>query len=425
MLVKIRAAWNKFIAGVLYERANYVLNKFEPLVIGVTGSVGKTSTKEAIYAVLSSKFMVAKSQGNLNNEIGLPLSIIGSKKPVGVWSWLIFLVTSWWTVRRLNDYPPYLILEMAADKKGDMTYLSRLAKPTVGVVTNVADSHLEFFGSKKTIMMEKRVLVESLPRVGRAILNYDDPLVMAMAKKTRAKVITYGLKKGAMVSAQNIHINTAGTTFKLVYNGHMMPIQMKVVGYSAVYSALAAMAVGLALDMTIIDVKEAIAKWSSVAGRMRILKGKNNILILDDSYNASSKESVLTAFKTIKMMDIGKRRRVGVLGSMWELGKQTRPTHLAVGEVAGKLFDVLIVVEAHALIIKEGAVKSGMKESNIFCYQRTDDLLSDIDQLLIGDDFVFIKGSQGKNRLEKVVRVLLKDKSQAKKLLVRQSKEWL
>lgn len=423
MISWLKKYWYKIIAWVLFTRARYVLKKFDPLVIGITGSMGKTSVKEALYTVLSQKFSVIKSRGNLNNEIGLPLSIIGAQKPMGVLAWLWFFISSYFMVRKIDSYAAYLILEMGADKKGDIQYLCNLTRPAVGIVTNVADSHYEFFGSKKVIAREKRSLIESLPDIGRAVLNYDDEAVRLMAKKTKARVITYGLKKGADVSAQNIRVSLEGTSFKLVYNGSMMPVKLKAIGYPVVYSALAAVAAALSIEMDVLEIIEGLTKCCSIPGRMNLIEGKNGVIILDDSYNSSSKEAALMALKSIKALKISKRK-VGILGSMWELGKLTRLTHMKVGQEAAKVFDYLICVEKHADLLAEGAMRAGMKRSAVATYASTDDLLLEIDKNIQKSDFVFVKGSQGRNRLEKVVKVLMKDQSKAAELLVRQTPEW-
>jgi len=418
-----REWWRKFLAKVLMSRAGYLLNKFDPLVIGVTGSVGKSSTKEAIYAVLKEKYLVRRNVSNFNNEIGLPISIIGEKKPSGVLAWLKFIVVSWWKVRQIKDFPTHLIMEMGADQRGDIAYLAKMVHPMIGVITNIGDSHMEFLGSRKGIMMEKRALIESLPKNGWAVLNFDDDLVMQMKKKCRARVITYGLKSGANVSAHNIKITSAGTSFKLVYNGSVVPVLIKLIGFGAVRAALAATAVGLAVDMDILQIVRGLQNWQSLPGRMNIIKGKKGMIIVDDSYNAS-RDSMISGIETLKRID-SKFRKVAILGSMWELGQTTEAAHFEVGQRAARYFDIIIGVEKNASLFAKGALSAGMKKENIILFPTTDDLLEEVDQLLQPNDLVFVKGSEGKNRLEKVVYHLMLNKKKAAKLLVRQSDEWL
>jgi len=420
---KIKQIWLDFLAKALNERARFVLRKYHPLVVGVTGSVGKTSTKEAIYSVIKQKYPVMRNKGNFNNEIGVPLTIIKKSKPVGVLKWMQFIVSSYFNMNYITEYPAYVILELATDKIGDIKYLCEMVKPTIGVVTNVGEAHMEFFGNKKKIVIEKRALIESLPKEGRAILNYDDANVMDMKKKTRAEIMTYGLKNGADVTATNIHIDKNGTSFKLVCGGSVIPVRLNMVGYSFVKSAVAATAVGLSIGMELIDIVEGLQGWESLAGRMRIIEVNFNTTIIDDSYNANP-DSMMNAFDSIRLMKI-EGRKVAVLGSMWELGKATRGGHLEVGKRAGRLFDVIICVEEYGDIIKEGASKVGMNPDNIYTFSNTKSVIYKIKDIVKKDDLILVKGSQGKNRLEKVVIELMKYPEQAKKLLVRQSREWL
>jgi UDP-N-acetylmuramoyl-tripeptide--D-alanyl-D-alanine ligase len=399
------------------------LEKYDPLVVGITGSVGKSTTKEAIYNVLSEKFFVRRNVSNYNNELGLPLSITGLKKPVGVLNWLIFCFNSGSELKKMKDFPTHLVLEMGADKKGDIAHLCALVKPMIGVITNVGESHMEFLGSKKGIMIEKRALIESLPKNGRAVLNFDDELVMKMKTKSKAKIMTYGLKKGSDVSAQNISIKPNGTSFKLSYNGSIIPVKIKLLGLGAVRAALAATAVGLAVDMDIIHIVEGLKKWQSLPGRMNLIAGKNNMVIIDDSYNASSRESIISGIESLKRMTVNSRK-VAVLGSMWEMGAATEEGHREVGKRAARYFDIIIAVEENAKYYKEGALVAGMAENDILIFSTTDELLLVLEKYLQPGDLVYVKGSQGKNRLEKVVYKLMKDKHRAKDILVRQSAEW-
>lgn len=415
--------WRKFLARVLYQRARYVLDKFDPLVVGITGSVGKSTTKEAVYCVLAEKFFVRRNQSNFNNEIGLPLSITGLEKPVGIFAWLCFVISSWFGVRKIKDFPTHLVLEMGADQKGDIKYLSEMVRPLIAVVTNVGESHMEFLGSKKGIMMEKRSLVESLPKNGRAALNFDDELVMDMKSKTKAAVTTFGLKKGADVSAQNIIFKPSGTSFKLSYNGSIIPVKISLLGMGAVRAALAAVAVGLSVDMDIIHIVEGLRKWKSLPGRMNLISGRKNMTLVDDSYNASSRESVIAGIETLRRMSFT-GRKVAVLGSMWEMGAATEKAHIEIGKRAARYFDILIGVESNASMYQKGALAAGMAKDSILLFETTADLIGGADRVFLEGDLVYIKGSQGKNRLEKLVYELMKDKSQAADLLVRQSVEW-
>ncbi len=417
----VKQIWRNFLAGTLAKQAEYLLNKFQPMVVGVTGSVGKTITKETIYTVLKEKQETVRNEGNYNNEIGVPLSIIGLKKPKGVVDWLNFLTTAEKKVRARDNFPAYLVLELGADRTGDIKKLCRLVKPTIGVVTSVGPSHLEFFKTINNVAKEKRGLVESLPKNGWAILNYDDPLVVKMKTKTKAKVLTYGFKEGADVRAANIVFDLSVTSFKLWYRGSVIPVKINNLGYAYVRAALAGIAVGLAVGMDVIDIINGLGKMSQVPGRMNVIAGERGVTILDDTYNASP-VSMLAAFETIKAMKI-KKRKVGILGSMWELGREEEKGHLNVGRVAGNLFDELWLVEKHAQLLKKGAQTARIDQSKIRIFSTTDELLVEIKNMTQPDDFVFIKGSRSKNHLEKVVKLLMLDKNQAEKILVAHGKD--
>lgn len=414
--------WRKFLARILFARAKYLLYKFKPIVIGVTGSTGKTSTKEAVYSVVKVIGKARKNEGNYNNELGVPLTIIGGKKPVGLVQWIIYCFSSWFMVRKIREYPNYLILELAADKRGDIKELCGLCLPKIGVVTNIGESHMEYFGSMKNIAIEKRTLIESLPKNGVAILNYDDALVLDMQKKTKASVIAFGFKKGAQVLATNVKISLDGTTFKLVYNGSVIPVRLKLIGFPMVKSALAAIAVGLALELDLMTILKGLESWDRLPGRMNMIEGINNITLIDDCYNASP-ASVVAAIESVNAMAI-KKRKVAIFGSMWELGKATDNSHFEIGRRAARFFDVIICLEKYADIVAKGATAAGMKKNNIYIFKSTEMLLKNIDNIIIENDFILIKGSQAKNRLERVVKHLMKNKKDAGKMLVRQGIEW-
>lgn len=410
------------MAQALAKQAEYLLQKFQPMVVGVTGSVGKTITKEAIFTVLSQKQETRRNQGNYNNEIGVPLSVIGLKKPEGVVDWLGFLTKLEKKVKEQKNFPAYLVLEMGAEQRGDIKKLCQLIKPTIGVVTTVGYSHLEYFKTLNNLIKEKRTLVEFLPKNGWAVLNFDDPGVLKMKTKTKAKILTYGLKDGADVKAANVSFDFAGTSFKLIYKGSVIPVRLNNLGYSYVKASLAAVAVGLAVGMDIIDIVDSLAKMAKVPGRMNIVEGEKGMIILDDAYNASSPVAMFSAFDTIRSMRI-KNRKMAILGSMWELGKEEEKGHVAVGKMAGNIFDELVLVEKNAALYLKGVMQSRMPREKVHVFATTDDMLAQINGLIRSGDFIFVKGSRSKNHLEKVVKLLMKEKTQAEKFLVEHGKD--
>ncbi|MFZ5392476.1 MAG: UDP-N-acetylmuramoyl-tripeptide--D-alanyl-D-alanine ligase [Patescibacteria group bacterium] len=417
----VKNIWRGFLAQILGRQADFLLKKFQPMVVGVTGSVGKTMTKELIYTVLREKNDTIRNEGNFNNEIGVPLSIIGLDKPQGVVDWLGFLAKVDSEIKKRKNFPAYLVLELGADRQGDIKKLCKLVRPTIGVVTTVGASHLEYFLTMKNIVKEKRSLIESLPKHGWAILNYDDNNVLRMRTKTKAKVLTYGYKDGADLRAANVTFDFSGTFFKLVYQGSMIPVKINNVGYPYVKASLAAIAVGLAVGMEIIDIVNGLSKLGKVPGRMNFLEGERDIMILDDTYNASP-TSMLAAFDTIRALKI-KKRKVAILGSMWELGKEEEKGHIEVGKMAGKIFDEVVLLEKNSNFYEKGLLQSKIAREKIHLFSTIDVLLDHIENIVLPGDFLFLKGSRSKNHLEKVVKLFMREKSQAEKLLVAHGKD--
>jgi UDP-N-acetylmuramoyl-tripeptide--D-alanyl-D-alanine ligase len=224
----------KLLKNILKVLAVLTLKKYQPGVIGITGSAGKTSTKEAVYAVLKQERIVRRSQGNFNNELGLPLTILSAAdKVVGALFWPKIIIKA---IGRLifsdKDYPEVLILEMAADRPGDIKYLTDLAKPHIGVITAIGDIpvHVEFYSSPEAVAREKAHLIESLPANGFAALNYDDEIVYNLRSRTRAHLITYGFNEGADLKLSNLEYRIedeqpVGISFKVQYGGSFVPIK--------------------------------------------------------------------------------------------------------------------------------------------------------------------------------------------------------
>lgn len=428
--------FKKIIEWKLKLIASWILRRYQPKVIGLTGSVGKTSTKEAIFKVLSHKFKTGKNIKNYNNEIGLPLSIIGmesAKKNPLVWIW-IFIKAMLMVIFKNGNYPEMLVLEMGADKPGDIKYLVDFVKCHVGVVTAIGAAHLELFGSIEKVAREKQNIISHLKVDDFAILNWDDELVMNMKDKTRAKIMTFGFNEGADVRAMDLDISAGpssdpwidvqikGLSFKLKYKGATIPVFLpKVLGKHQVYSALAAAAVGISQGMNLSDVTEALRNFNPPAGRMRLIAGIKHTSIIDDSYN-SSPMAVQAALKVLKDVQIPGKKYV-VLGDMLELGSYTETGHREVGLAAASVADFLVTSGERAKIIARSAIEAGMDQDHVYSF---DDPLSAgkfIQDRIKSGDMVLIKGSQGA-RMEKLVKEIMAEPEKAKELLVRQTKDW-
>ncbi|MCD4693985.1 UDP-N-acetylmuramoyl-tripeptide--D-alanyl-D-alanine ligase, partial [bacterium] len=333
----------KLIQLKLKILAKTILRKYNPRIVGITGSVGKTSTKEAVFNVLSSKFNTRESIKNYNNELGVPLSIIGIKSPgKSLFGWFfVFFKALKLILLKDKDYPEFLVLEFGVDRPGDMEYLISIAKCDIGVITTIGSSHLEFFKTVKNIQKEKSVLIKELKREGWAILNYDDELTKELKSAAKTKILTYGFHSEANVRAQNLVFsfeenrdidNMSGVSFKLNHEGSVVPIKLpRVIGYSAIYSSLAAASVGIAYKMNLVEISDALRNYYLPYGRMNLIKGIKNTLIIDDSYN-SSPQSSISAIDFIKKIDLeNKGRKWAVLGDMMELGSYTEEGHREVG----------------------------------------------------------------------------------------------
>lgn len=425
-----------FIEQILKVLSGMILRKYHPKVIGITGSVGKTSTKEAVYTVLTSKFKARKNIKNYNNEIGLPLSIIGVESPGrNLFGWAgVFLKALKLVFSKQESYPEILILEMGVDRPGDMKYLTNFVKCDIGIVSAIGDIpvHIEFFGSAENVAKEKSVLVESLSKDGIALLNYDDKAVAGMKKNTQAKVITFGLKKGADVQGIEISFSDGqwtlengalGTSFKVSCQGKIVPFRLfNVLGYQQVYAVLAATAVGAQLGMNLVEIAEAVKNYQAPPGRMKVIKGIKNTLILDDTYNAAPL-SVKTALKILKELQAKGGRKIAVLGDMRELGDFSEAAHREVGELAAGSVSVLFAVGKQARFIAEQAIQKGMDKSSVLVYNDVSEAGIKLEDVMQENDLVLIKGSQGM-RMEKIVEEVMAEPQRAKELLVRQDESW-
>jgi UDP-N-acetylmuramoyl-tripeptide--D-alanyl-D-alanine ligase len=426
----------KIIQLKLKYLAKLILARYKPQVIGITGSVGKTSAKEAIYTVLAKKFSVRRNTKNYNNEIGVPLTIIGADSPGGsLFGWVaVFLRALRLFISQDENYPKTLILEMGVDRPGDMVYLLGMVKCDIGVITMIGPSHLEFFGTIDRIQKEKGRLIENLPENGWAVLNYDSEKTRQIGEHSQVRLLTYGFDEKATVTAQEVFFSfedrqsgggLEGISFKLGYQGSYVPVLLpKVVGRTAIYAALAGAAVGLAYGMNLVEISEALRNFNSPKGRMNLIAGVKHTLIIDDTYN-SSPQSAIAALEVIKLLPLPVgAKKYAVLGDMLELGSFSEEGHRQVGEFAARSgIDKLIVVGERSRDIARGAVEAGMSEDDIFHFPDTGSAGHFVEERLKENDLIFVKGSQGV-RMEKVVKDLMADPLRAAELLVRQEEGW-
>ncbi len=401
--------------------AKKILDKYQPKVIGITGSVGKTSAKEVVASVLSHKFKVRSSIKNYNNEFGLPLSIIGIESPgKNLWGWLlVFIKIKKLLLWRDKNYPEILVLEMGVDREGDMDYLIKIARPDIGVLTNISGSHLEYFGTLEKIKKEKLKLLKNLNKDGLAILNFDNKYLKESAGELKSKCLTYGMEPGADFLAKDVILTLPenllsgdflGINFKLEKQGSVLPVILPgAISYPAVYSSLIASIIGLHLGLNLVEISKYLKDIPKISSRMEILSGINKSVIIDDSYN-SSPESALSALRTIEEIKITNSRKVVVLGDMLELGLHSEEGHRLLGKKVAEIgVDLLILIGPKSLDTYNSALSAGFEDENIFKFNNVEESLSFIEGMVSPGDLILVKASRGM-RLDKIVKELKIDK---------------
>lgn len=414
------------IQYILQILTRNILEKYNPDIVGITGSVGKTTTKELAYQILKQKFRVRANQGSFNTELGLPLTVIGCDNPKkSVFGWLgvigrgIHLL-----IHKREDYPEILVLEMGADRPGDIQYLTRMAPCTVGVVTAVAPAHLAFFKTVKKIIREKRIMVSHLDKNGYAILNRDIDDVYAMREKTDADVTSFGFNPEATVRGSDMQIKFSpegwaqGVFFKVLYKGSTVPIYIPgVIGEPVVYAALAAAAIALAFDLHLVDISHALSQSTTPPGRMRLLPGIKDTYIVDDTYNASptAMRAALEAFTSLPVYGTGER--YVVLGDMLELGTHTDEAHREIGlRVAECGVDYFITVGPAMKKAATAAHEAGIEEHRISSFANSIDAGKFLQEKIHSGDLILVKGSRGM-KTDVIVKEIMAEPLQAGSLL--------
>ncbi len=360
--------------------ASVYRDRFDPLVIGITGSLAKTSTKEQLAEVLDEDFDVLRSPANWNNEIGLPMTLL-----------------------QLRPEHEVAVLEMGFYTSGEIALLARLARPSIGIVTAVRGVHLSRAGSIEAIEAGKRELVEALPAGGWAILNADDARVLRMASATPARVLTYGFSETAAVRATDVvSLGVEGMRFRLWLAGRSHDVSTPVLGRHGVHNALAAAAAAHVAGMDAGDIVRGLGRLFSMPHRTQLHRAAA-WTILDDSYNASP-DAVIAALGLLAELP---GRHIAVLGEMLELGETAAAEHRRVGAVAAGVADELVVVGEGALAIADGAVSAGMDDTHVHAVERRDEALAYLLQALQEGDTVLVKASRGA-QLDLLVEQLLR-----------------
>lgn len=420
---------------ILRIAAVLVLKKYDPKIISITGSVGKTSTKEAISTVLASKFRVRKTEKNYNNEIGLPLTIIGaSSGGHSLFGWLrVFLKWLWIMIVPIK-YPEILVLEMGADRPGDIEYLTSFIKSNVGVITDISYSHVEFFKNIDGVVKEKSILVKKLDERGLAVLNADNPYVAKLNQpaggQIKCKVVSFGFSQEADMQATDVSFSYTGSeecdlnglSFKLNYKGTTIPMRLNnVLAKHQIYAVLAAVAVGDDFGINLVEAGAALEDFVLPAGRMNLLCGIKNTHIIDDTYN-SSPTSASAALESLG--EIKAKRKIAVLGDMLELGDATELQHRALGKQFVEIHgDIFFAVGDRMKKAGEELVRNGFPEKDIFYFDNPDEAGRKLQEIMQEGDLILVKGSQGM-RMEKIVEEVMANPLEAEDILCRQRDGW-
>lgn len=354
----------------LQQLARFWRRQRDVRVIGITGSVGKSTTKELAASVLSQRYSTLKNSGNLNNEIGLPLTLL-----------------------RLSAGHQRAVLEMGFYVPGEIAFLCQLAQPEIGVITNIGTVHAERAGSQEAIARGKAELIQSLPSSpeGIAILNYDDPWVRPMAEQTEAQIFFYGLSPEADLWADQIEgLGLEGIRFRLHYRNERLHLRVPLIGRHSVHTVLRAASIGLVDGLTWQEIISGLREGHTQL-RLVAVRTESGALLLDDTYNASP-QSTMAA---LNLLDEMEGRKIAVLGDMLELGPYERQGHRMVGVRAAQVADYLITVGERAHIIAESARQAGFRHDRITEFENSDEVIDHLRDRLSLDDVVLVKGSRG------------------------------
>lgn len=415
-----------FITTVLSLLARLVIRRYRPHVVMITGSVGKTSTKDAVAAVLATRFFVRKSEKSFNSEFGVPFTIFGVDNPWNnPYAWLSLVKRALALLILPNIYPKLLVLEVGADRPGDLARILRIVTPDVVIVTPLPEIpvHVEAYASPEAVREEEFSPAFALRAAAPLIISADDAYARENAVRTPAHVVSYGFDERATVRIGNVGYamkdgRVSGMRADATLAGKHATLVVKgSVGQAQVFPGAAALAAALAFDIPIAAALEALeASYEPPAGRGRLLTGKNGSLIIDDSYNASP-VAVDVALSTLKGFP-NAARRIAVLGDMLELGRYSVGEHERIGSLARNSADIVVAVgiRARAFALADG-------NAEVLLYDNSHAAAEALPQMVQSGDVILIKGSQS-IRTERITKALLADPADAARL-VRQERKWI
>ncbi len=435
----MRRITKRGVVWLLMSEAKLVVRKYKPRIIAVTGSVGKTSTKDAIYTVLAEGAHARKSEKSFNSEVGVPLTILGCPN---AWDnpllWIQNLFHGLLLIIFSTTYPEWLVLEIGADTPGDIRSISAWLPVDIAVITRLPEMpvHVEFFGSPDEVIEEKASLITALKPGGTLVLFGDEERARALAERAEKRgcgVVFFGLSEPNDVRGTNFAVATEpGNAWPV---GMQCDIELKVsggkketipvvirgvLGAHPMLSLVAAAAVGAALGKSVAEMGAALSSYVPPPGRMRLLPGLKGSLLIDDTYN-SSPAAAEAALGALTLISNG--RHIAVLGDMLELGRHSVEEHRKLGTLAARSVDILAVVGPRARDIAQGALDAELPDSTILHYDDSRIAGEELKNLIGPGDVILIKGSQS-TRMERAVEELMHEPERAREFLVRQDSEW-
>ena len=426
----MKSTLKRLVVAILTTEARLLLRRTKPTIIAITGSVGKTATKDAIYDVVKRTKRARKSEKSYNSEIGVPLTVLGLSN---AWNnplaWLKNIVDGLLTVIHPGQYPEILVLEMGVDRPGDMAKHTEWIKPDVVVLTRLPDvpAHVEYFASPEAVVAEKLTLVQALKSDGHFVYNHDDEQIRQAAAGVRQTSLGYGryAPTDFYVTSDQIEYESGlpvATTFTITHGQDEARMTVRnSLGVQHAYTFAAASAVGHYCGVSLQGAATALCEHTPPPGRMRILTGIKDTIIIDDTYN-SSPTAVERALSVLNELQVAKRR-IAVLGDMLELGRYSVGEHERVGAQVAEAADILIAVGVRSRKIVEGALAHGMSEKNILQYDEAIIAGKELQNLMVPGDVILVKGSQGV-RCERIVLEIMAEPDRAEELLVRQGRVW-
>lgn len=419
-------------ADILAYLAREVVGKYKPTVIMVTGSVGKTSTKDAVAAALSARYHLRASEKSFNSEYGVPLTIFGEKNPwASVFAWAKAIKAALALLFLPNHYPNLLVLEVGADRPGDLAKILRIASPDVVVLTRLPEVpvHVEAYATPDAVREEEFSPAYLLAAGAPLIVPADDPYAVAMARRVPARTITYGERAGADIRLSEIDFYTEGgrvagmrAHIATEQGGGEMVVKGSI-GRTQMLPMAAAVATALSLGATLSEALAALESYEAPSGRGRIFVGKGETTLIDDTYNASpaAVEEALSTLKHFPQTKGHKGRKIAVLGDMLELGRYSVAEHERIGTLAGHSADVVVTVGIRARALAESA-RASHHAGCAFSYDNAREAAHALQDYIEPGDILLVKGSQS-IRMERIVAALLEDPADTTKL-VRQDEEW-